>query len=71
MADETVENGNMINSMMIITEVVMAAAVMADMDVVIANDTIRTDLTIITIDQDHMIDAIVGQKVEVGEMLIG
>ena len=68
MADETVENGNMINSMMIITEVVMAAA---DMDVVIANDTIRTDLTIITIDQDHMIDAIVGQKVEVGEMLIG
>ena len=71
MADETVENGNMINSMMIITEVVMAAAVMADMDVVIANDTIQTDQTIITIDQDHMIDAIVGQKVEVGEMLIG
>lgn len=62
------ENGNMINSMMIITEVVMAAA---DMDAVTANDTIRTDQTIImTEGQGHMIDVIVGQKVEVGEMLI-
>lgn len=66
MADE-MENGNMINSMMIITEVVMAAV---DMDVVTANDTTRTDQTIIMTDQDHMIDVTVGQKVEVGEMLI-
>ena len=62
------ENGNMINSMMIITEVVMAAV---DMDAVTANDTTRTDQTIImTEGQGHMIDVIVGQKVEVGEMLI-
>ena len=61
------ENGNMINSMMIITEAVM---VEADMDAVTANDTTRTDQTIIMTDQGHMIDVIVGQKVEVGEMLI-
>ena len=61
------ENGNMINSMMIITEAVM---VEADMDAVTANVTTRTDQTIIMTDQGHMIDVIVGQKVEVGEMLI-
>ena len=64
------ESGNMINSTMIITEGVMAVVVM-DMDVVTENDTILTDQIIITIDHDHMIDVIVGQKVEVGEMLIG
>ena len=64
------ESGNMINSTMIITEGVMAVVVM-DMDVVTENDTTLTDQIIITIDHDHMIDVIVGQKVEVGEMLIG
>ena len=60
------ESGNMINSMMIIIGEVMV--VVMDMDVVIANDMIRIDQTITTIDQDHTIDVIVGQKAEVGEM---
>jgi len=70
-ADE-MESGNMINSMMITTEVVMLVPVAAvmDMGVIIANDTIQTDQSIIMIDHDHMIDVMVGQKVEVGEMLI-